>query len=73
LFAAVTTKIAKLYAARASLLIYLNVDEFGIRQAEIEAAMAPAIVPALPYFNRVWVLWNAQLYGPWSAEQAGSR
>jgi hypothetical protein len=67
LFAAVTTKIGKLYAGRVSLLIYLNIGEFGARQAEIEAAMASAVAPALPHFSRAWVLRNAQLYGPWTA------
>lgn len=66
----IATKIQKCYAGRASLLVYLNIGEFGIRQGEIEAAMAPAVAPALPHFERVWVLWKARLYGPWSAESA---
>jgi hypothetical protein len=49
------------------LLVYLNIGEFGIRQAEIEAAMTPAMAPALPCFSRVWVLWKARLYRPWAA------
>jgi hypothetical protein len=61
------SKVGKRYAGRVSLLIYLNIGEFGIRQAEIEAAMAPTVAPALPYFRRVWILWKAQLYGPWAA------
>jgi hypothetical protein len=67
LSAVITKKNGKLYAGRASLLVYLNIGEFGVRQAEIEAAMAPAMAPALPYFQRVWVLWKARLYGPWTA------
>lgn len=63
----IATKIGKRYIGRASLLVNLNINEFGIRQAEIEAAMAPAVVPALPYFQRTWVLWKARLYGPWPA------
>ena len=50
----IATKIGKRYAGRASLLVYLNIGEFGIRQAEIEAVMVPAITPALPHFERVW-------------------
>jgi hypothetical protein len=50
------------------LLVYLNISEFGVRQAEIEAAMAPAIAPALPYFLRVWILWKDRLHGPWTTE-----
>lgn len=67
LAAVIATKIGKRYAGRASLLVYLNIGEFGIRQAEIEATMTPAVTPALPYFSRVWILWKARLYGPWAA------
>lgn len=63
----IASKVGKRYAGRVSLLVYLNIGEFGIRQAEIEAAMAPAVAPALPYFRRVWILWKPQLYGPWAA------
>jgi hypothetical protein len=66
LTAVIATKIGKHYAGRASLLVYLNIGEFGIRQAEIEAAMPLAIAPALPHFQRVWILWKARLYGPWA-------
>jgi hypothetical protein len=68
LSAVVATKIGKLYAGRASLLVYLNIGEFGIRQVEIEAAMVQAITPALPYFQQVWILWKARLYGPWDTK-----
>jgi hypothetical protein len=67
LAAAVATKLAKRYAGDASLLVYLNISEFGIRRKEIEAAMQPAIAPALPYFRRAWILWMPRLYGPWAA------
>jgi hypothetical protein len=63
----IANKVGKHYADRVSLLVYLNISEFDIRRAEIEAAMAPAAAPALPYFRRVWILWKAQLYGPWAA------
>ncbi len=67
LSAVIATKIGKRYAGAASLLVYLNIGEFGIRQSEIEAAMAPAVTPALPHFQNVWLLWKARLYGPWTA------
>ena len=38
------------------------------RQVEIEAAMVQAITPALPYFQQVWILWKARLYGPWDTK-----
>jgi hypothetical protein len=63
----IATKIGKRYSGRSSLLVNLNISEFGIRQAEIEATMAPAVAPALPCFQRVWFLWKARLYGPWAA------
>jgi hypothetical protein len=51
LSSAIAAKIDKHYGAQVSLLVYLNIGEFGIRQAEIEAAMAPAVTPALPCFE----------------------
>lgn len=67
LAAAVARKVAKRYAGDASLLLYLNIGEFRIRQTEIEAAMQPAVAPALPHFQHAWILWKARLYGPWAA------
>jgi hypothetical protein len=67
LSAVIATKIGKRYSGRSSLLVNLNISEFGIRQAEIEATMAPAVAPALPCFQRVWFLWKARLHGPWAA------
>jgi hypothetical protein len=67
LSAVIATKIEKRYAGGASLLVYLNIGEFGIRQTEIEAAMALTVAVALPHFQRVWVLWKARIYGPWTA------
>lgn len=63
---AIAKKVGKHYPSGASLLVYLNIDEFGIHQVEIEAAMAPAVQPALADFRHVWILWRARLYGPWS-------
>ncbi len=68
LSAAVATKINKHYVtSSASLLVSLNIGEFGIRQEEIETAMASAMQPALSCFERAWVLWEHRLYGPWTA------
>jgi hypothetical protein len=61
LSAAIQTKVGKHYGSRASLLVYLNIGEYGIRQAEIEAAMPPAVATALLCFARVWILWKARL------------
>jgi hypothetical protein len=65
LSAAIAKKIGKRYAGSAGLLVNLNINEFGIRQLEIEAAMGPSIAPALQCFQHVWILWKERLYGPW--------
>lgn len=65
LSAVIAKKISKLYAGHPSLLVYLNIGEFGVRQRAIEAAMVPAITPALCCFQQVWILWKARLYGPY--------
>ena len=64
---AVSRKLAKNYARGASLLVSLNIDEWGVQQHEIETGLAAAVAPALPYFVAVWVLWKIQLYGPWKS------
>jgi hypothetical protein len=44
----------------------LNIDEYGIRQAEIDASMSESTAPAKNAFQEVWVLWKAQLYRLWN-------
>jgi len=63
----IAKKVAKQYAEPVSLLLYLNVVEFGAWRKEIEAGMEQAVMPALPHFRHVWVLWKSHLYGPWQA------
>lgn len=58
-------KAGKGYTPDTRLLIYLNIDEFGIRHQEIEAAMLDATVPAQDAFAEVWVLWKAQAFRLW--------
>jgi hypothetical protein len=65
--AAVNLKLAKNYARGASLLVHLNIDEWGVQQNKIEAGLAAAVAPGLPHFVAVWVLWKARLYGPWKS------
>lgn len=73
LSAAIDKKIGKQYTGSAGLLVHLNIAEFGIRQLEIKAAMGPAIAPALPCFQHIWILWKERLYGPWvGSERARS-
>lgn len=65
LAAAISRNLEKRYPPGASLLVYLNIGSWGVRQAEIEAAMGAAVEPALPNFRRVWILWEGRLHGPW--------
>jgi len=63
--AAIKKKIGKHYATRSSLLIYLNIGEFGIRQQEIEASFPPSTELARDEFQAIWILWKKKAYRPW--------
>jgi len=60
-----TNKAKKAYPKETHLLIYLNVNEFGIRHKEIEEGMADATEPASGAFEEVWILWKEQAYRLW--------
>ena len=60
-----TNKVAKHYSGRAGLLVYLNIGEFGISQAEIEASFKDATRSAKDAFSEVWVLWKERAYPIW--------
>ena len=62
-------KAAKRYGGPASLVIYLNPGEYGIRQKEIEASFASATAPVKDVFDAVWVLWKNQAYRVWQDGQ----
>jgi len=47
------------------LLVYLNTQEYGIRQREIEASFAGATAPAKDAFSEVWVFWKERPYCVW--------
>jgi hypothetical protein len=64
-------KANKRYPKSARLVIYLNIDEYGIRQQEIEASMALSTVSAKDAFVEVWVLWKNQLYLVWDHGKRG--
>lgn len=64
-----TRKAGKAYPPGTNLLIYLNINEFGIRQPEIEACMADATAPAKDAFAAVWALWKGQAYHLWQDGQ----
>ncbi|MCV9935591.1 hypothetical protein OIU35_04380 [Boseaceae bacterium BT-24-1] len=58
-------KAAKGYDPNISLLIYLNLGEYGIRRREIEEAMQPSTTSAKDSFYEVWVLWQGAAYSLW--------
>lgn len=60
-------KAAKRYPAGAGLLVYLNINEWGVCQTQIEAGFAEAAAPALARFASTWILWKERLYGPFKA------
>ncbi len=63
---AVEKKIGKHYASKTQLLIYLNINEFGVRQQEIESCFQEATKSAHGVFDAVWILWKKNIYQPWS-------
>lgn len=68
--AACQKKAAKRYGARANLVIYLNLGEYGIRQKEIESCFPGATGSVKDSFDAVWVLWKKLAYLVW---QGGNR
>lgn len=63
--AACRKKAGKRYGARANLVIYLNLSEFGIRQSEVEGCFPSATEAVKDAFEAVWVLWKKQAYQVW--------
>ncbi len=58
-------KMQKRYAGRASLVIYLNVSDHGIRQTEIENSFPSVTAMAKDQFDAIWVLWKSKAYQVW--------
>jgi hypothetical protein len=58
-------KAAKGYPKNSQLVIYLNIDEWGIRHNEIVAQMVKATKAAASAFKSVSVLWKGRLYLTW--------
>ena len=62
---AVRSKLKKQYSDNSrSLLIYLNIDEWGIRRKEILQKMPAALASAKGSFSRIWVLWQDEIFEP---------
>lgn len=67
---AAKSKAAKGYDPNVSLLIYLNLGEYAVRQREIEEAMQPCTASAKDIFREVWVLWRGAAYPLWQRGEA---
>jgi len=63
--AAVEKKVGKRYAGKARLLIYLNINEFGVCQQEIESSFQYVTERARDNFEATWILWKEKIYRPW--------
>lgn len=56
-------KAEKNYNGLVSLMIYLNINEYGIKQKEVEACMQESVGQAREKFEKVYILWKNKLYG----------
>jgi len=63
--AACRRKLDKRYGSCSRLVIYLDMNEFGDRQKEVEACFAPATHVAKDAFEAIWVLWKKRAYEVW--------
>jgi hypothetical protein len=59
---AIRDKIAKQYGSRTCLVVYLNINEYGIRQAEIEAAIVAIKQSYATSFDGLFVLWKDKMF-----------
>jgi hypothetical protein len=59
-------KAAKRYGGRTNLVVYLNMNEFGIRQSEVVSSFAHATEVAKDAFDSVWVFWHQRAYRIWA-------
>jgi ABC-type cobalt transport system substrate-binding protein len=54
--------VKKRYASPFALVVYLNISEYGIAQAETEQAIANIKVKYGASFKDLWILWKGKLY-----------
>jgi hypothetical protein len=59
---AVRAKVEKRYASPFALAVYLNISEYGIRQAETEWAIANIKSSYGASFQRLWILWKDKVF-----------
>jgi hypothetical protein len=63
--AACRKKANKRYGGRANLIVYLNLDEYGVRQSQVEACFPSATQIVRDAFESVWVLWKKRAFRVW--------
>lgn len=57
------SKKAKEYPFGTELFVYLNIDEWGIRQLEIEGEIRSQLSSSCQPFGAIYVLWKDKLFG----------
>jgi hypothetical protein len=58
---AITDKLARRYSSRMWLVVYLNINDWGIRQAETERAIAEIKQRRAESFDQLFVIWKDKL------------
>jgi hypothetical protein len=59
---AIGAKIKKRYASPCWLVIYLNINEYGIRQSEIKQIIVETKARYSDHFVEISILWKGELY-----------
>ena len=59
---AIGDKVKKRYGSPCALVVYLNISEYGIRQAETEQAIANAKDKYGSEFQHLWILWKGTVF-----------
>ena len=55
-------KVSKNYAPGANLVIYLNLEEYGMHQRDVEASFVASTSFARGFFVSIWILWKDKIY-----------
>jgi hypothetical protein len=58
---AIKDKVEKHYGSKAWLVVYLNIDEYGIRQVETQQAIRDTKQRYIDSFDGLFVLWKDRL------------
>jgi hypothetical protein len=59
---AIGDKVKKRYGSPCALVVYLNISEYGIRQAETEQAIANTKDKYGSEFQHLWILWKGTVF-----------